>query len=72
MKVAIQELAWEILPHSPYSLDLAPSDYLPLPLSPTICVEFPSTTTTLSSKIGLKTSLWQTSGFLQAWDRELA
>jgi hypothetical protein len=26
-KAAIQELDWEILPHPPYSLDLAPSDY---------------------------------------------
>jgi histone-lysine N-methyltransferase SETMAR len=26
-KAAIQELEWEILPHPPYSLDLAPSDY---------------------------------------------
>jgi hypothetical protein len=26
-KAAIQELDWEILPHPPYSLDLAPSYY---------------------------------------------
>jgi hypothetical protein len=26
-KAAIQELDWEILPHPPYSLGLAPSDY---------------------------------------------
>jgi hypothetical protein len=26
-KAAIQELDWEILPHSPYFPDLAPSDY---------------------------------------------
>jgi hypothetical protein len=26
-QVAIQELDWEILPHPPYSTDLAPSDY---------------------------------------------
>jgi hypothetical protein len=26
-KAAIQELDWEILPHSPYSADLSPSDY---------------------------------------------
>jgi hypothetical protein len=26
-KAAIQELDWEILPHSPYTPDLAPSDY---------------------------------------------
>jgi hypothetical protein len=26
-KVAIQELDWEIIPHSPYSMDLPPSDY---------------------------------------------
>jgi histone-lysine N-methyltransferase SETMAR len=26
-KATIQELDWEILPHPPYSLDLAPSDY---------------------------------------------
>jgi hypothetical protein len=47
---------WEILPHSPYSPDLSPSDYhLSLSLSPIICAEFPSTTT-LSSKIGSTTS----------------
>jgi hypothetical protein len=27
MKVAIKELDWEILPHPPYSPNLAPSDY---------------------------------------------
>jgi hypothetical protein len=55
MKAAIQELNWEILPHSPYSPDLAPSDYhLFCSLSPTICMEFPSTTA-LSSKTGLMT-----------------
>jgi hypothetical protein len=27
MKAAIQKLDWEILPHMPYSPDLAPSDY---------------------------------------------
>jgi hypothetical protein len=27
LKVAIQELDWEILPHLPYSQNLAPSDY---------------------------------------------
>jgi hypothetical protein len=27
MKAAIQEPDWEILPHLPYSLDLAPSNY---------------------------------------------
>jgi hypothetical protein len=55
-KAAIQELDWEILPHPPYSPDLAPSDYhLFLSLSPTICAEFPSTTT-LSSKIGTTNS----------------
>jgi hypothetical protein len=26
-KAAVQELDWEILPHPPYSPDLAPSDY---------------------------------------------
>jgi hypothetical protein len=26
-KAAIQELDWEILPHPPYSMDLASSDY---------------------------------------------
>lgn len=26
-KNAIQDLGWEVLPHSPYSSDLAPSDY---------------------------------------------
>jgi hypothetical protein len=26
-KAAIHEFDWEILPHPPYSLDLAPSDY---------------------------------------------
>jgi hypothetical protein len=32
-KAAIQELDWEILPHPPYSPDLAPSGLPPLPLS---------------------------------------
>jgi hypothetical protein len=55
-QAAIQELDWEILPHPPYSPDLAPSDYhLICSLSPTICAEFPSTAT-LSSKIGSTTS----------------
>jgi hypothetical protein len=50
-KVAIQEFDCEILPHPPYSPDLARSDYhLFRSLSPTICPEFPSTAT-LCSKI---------------------
>jgi hypothetical protein len=32
-KAAIQELDWEILPHPPYSPDLAPIELPPLPLS---------------------------------------
>jgi hypothetical protein len=52
-KAAIQELDWEILPHPPYSLDLAPTTSSAL--CPTICAEFPSATT-LSSKIGSTTS----------------
>jgi hypothetical protein len=37
-KAAIQELDWEILPHPPYSPDLAPSDYhLFLSLSNNLC-----------------------------------
>jgi hypothetical protein len=45
-KADVQELDWEILPHPPYSPDLAPSDYHLFPsLSPTICAESPSTTT---------------------------
>jgi hypothetical protein len=49
-KAAIPELDWEILPHQPYSSDLAPSDYhLFRSLSRATCAEFPSTTT-LSSK----------------------
>jgi histone-lysine N-methyltransferase SETMAR len=53
MKAAIQELDLEILPHPPYSPDLAPSDYhLFLSLSNKLRgAEFPSTPT-LSSKIG--------------------
>jgi histone-lysine N-methyltransferase SETMAR len=52
-KAAIQELDWEILPHPPYSPDLAPSDYhLFCSLSNNLRgAEFPSSTT-LSSKIG--------------------
>jgi histone-lysine N-methyltransferase SETMAR len=52
-KEAIQELVWEILPHPPYSPDLAPSDYhLFRSLSKNLRgAEFPSTTT-LGSKIG--------------------
>jgi hypothetical protein len=51
-KAAIQEMHLEILPHPPYSPDLAPSDYHPFrSLSSTICVEIPLTTT-LSSRIG--------------------
>jgi hypothetical protein len=54
-KAFIHELDWEILPHPPYSPDLAPSDYhLFCTLSPTICTEFPSTMM-LSSKIGSTT-----------------
>jgi hypothetical protein len=51
-KVTIQKHDWEILPHLPYSPDLAPSDYH---LFRSLCAEFPSTTT-LSSKIGSTTS----------------
>jgi hypothetical protein len=55
-KAAIQELDWEILPHPLYSPDLASSDYhIVRSFSPTLCAEFPSTTT-LSSKIGWTTS----------------
>jgi hypothetical protein len=59
MKAVIQELDWEILPHPPYSQDLAPSDYhLFHSLSSNLrCMEFPSTTA-LSSKIGSATSSW--------------
>jgi histone-lysine N-methyltransferase SETMAR len=55
-KAAIQELDWEILPHPPYSPDLAPSDYhLFRSLSNNLRgAEFLSTTT-LSSKIGSTT-----------------
>jgi transposase len=45
-KAAIQEHDWEILPHPPYSPDLAPSDYLFHSLSNNLRgAEFPSTTT---------------------------
>jgi histone-lysine N-methyltransferase SETMAR len=56
-KAANQELDWEILPHQPYSPDLAPLDYhLFHSLSNNLRgAEFPSTTT-LSSKIGSTTS----------------
>jgi histone-lysine N-methyltransferase SETMAR len=55
-KVAIQELDWKILPHPPYSPDLASSDYhLFRSLSPTFCAEFPSTMRH-SSKIDSTTS----------------
>jgi hypothetical protein len=52
-KAAIQELDWEILPHSPYPPDISPSDYhLLRSLSNNLrSAEFPSTTM-LSSKIG--------------------
>jgi hypothetical protein len=40
-------------------------------LSPTICAEFPSTTT-LSSKMARGFLHGQTGGFLQAWDRKPA
>jgi hypothetical protein len=49
-KAAIQELDWDILPHPPYSPALT-HRITSYALSPTICAEFPSTTT-LSSKIG--------------------
>jgi histone-lysine N-methyltransferase SETMAR len=40
-KVAIQEFDWKILPHPPYSPDLAPSDYhLVLSLSNNMCGVF--------------------------------
>jgi hypothetical protein len=55
-KAAIQELDWEILPHPPYSPDLAPLDYLFCSLSDNLHgMKFPSTT--LSSKID-STSSW--------------
>jgi hypothetical protein len=57
MKAAIQELDWEILPHPPYSPDLAPADYHLFPPLSTFCAEFPSTMT-LTSKIGSMTSSW--------------
>jgi hypothetical protein len=38
-KAAIQELDWEILPHPPYSPDLANRITTSLALSPTICAE---------------------------------
>jgi transposase len=54
-KAAIQELDWEILPHPPYSPDLAPSHHHLFRALSNICAEFPSTTT-LSSKIVSTTS----------------
>jgi hypothetical protein len=50
-KAAIQELDWEILPHPPYSSDLAPSDYHLFRSLSNNLPAFPSTTT-LSSKMG--------------------
>jgi histone-lysine N-methyltransferase SETMAR len=51
-KAVIQELDWEIVPHPPYSPDLAPSDYnLFRPLSNNVRGAEFSSTTTLSSKM---------------------
>jgi hypothetical protein len=54
-KAAIQELDWEIFPHPPYSRTLPHRITTSSAPCPTICAEFPSTTT-LSSKIGSTTS----------------